>query len=126
MKSFFLCLIFLFFFSCASDTSLSEQDTDLNKMDDLKAEITALIDNSICSTETTCNYIAFGSKACGGPTSYLVYPSSINTTTLNSKVAEFNKLQSDFNKKYGIISDCAIVNPPTSLTCENNKCVAVY
>lgn len=41
-------------------------------------------------------------------------------------VETYNNKEWAFNNKYGIISDCATVIPPTSVICENNTCVAIY
>ena len=77
-------------------------------------------------TKIDCAYIAFGSKPCGGPWSYLVYSISIDVDLLKSKVKQYNKMEDEYNRKHGIASDCAIVLPPTSLNCVNDKCVGVY
>jgi hypothetical protein len=127
MKSFFYFgIVVLFFSACSSDDLVKEKSIDLKSITDLQSEITALAESSVCNESVQCSYIAFGSKACGGPTSFLLYSTSINVNELTSKVAVFNQMQRDFNQKYGIISDCSIVIPPSSLVCENNKCKAIY
>lgn len=120
-----LGLFFLSITSCSTDTLAEEKALDLKKVTDLKSEITALVDSSVCNDETECAYVGFGSKACGGYLSYLVYSNSIDTDLLLTKVTEFNQMQHEFNEKYNIVSDCSILLPPTGLTCEDNKCKAV-
>ena len=123
-----LSLGFLFFsvIGCTSEDSTKEKDVDSKKIADLEEEIIALADSSVCNDETECAFIAFGSKPCGGPWSYMVYSSSINVQLLKDKVEQFNQMQEEFNIKYDIASDCAIVTPPIDLLCEDNKCKAVY
>jgi hypothetical protein len=110
---------------CSNTTETSKEE-DLAELQVLNDEIQQLIATGICSSNTDCYYIAFGSKACGGPTSYLVYSTSIDVNLLKEKVAAYNEKEDDFNKKWGIISDCSVVSPPNSVTCVQGKCSAIY
>lgn len=112
-------------FGCTSTTELGKED-DLAELNNLKEEIELLVDSGICSENSDCESIAFGSKACGGPKTYLAFSSSINVELLQQKVATYNALENSFNKKWGIISDCSVVMPPASVQCINGKCTAVY
>lgn len=109
---------------CEENKIPPTQADDSKELQALKAEIEALANTSICNENTTCKFIAFGSKPCGGPWSYIVYSTSIDTQKLEDLVQKYNQVETDFNNKWGIASDCAIVNPPTSVKCENNTCVA--
>jgi hypothetical protein len=73
-----------------------------------------------------CDSIAFGSKPCGGSWSYLAYPTTIDVDLLLSKVNYYNEKERLFNIKWGIISDCAVVTPPTNVECIEGKCTAIY
>lgn len=112
-------------FGCTSTTELGKED-DLAELNNLKEEIELLVNSGVCSGNSDCDSIAFGSKACGGPKAYLAFSSSINVELLQQKVANYNALETAFNQKWGIISDCAVVMPPTSVQCINGKCTAVY
>jgi hypothetical protein len=112
-------------FGCTSTTELGKED-DLAELNSLKEEIELLVDTSICSENSDCDSIAFGSKACGGPKTYLVFSTSINVELLQQKVATYNALETAFNQKWGIISDCMVILPPTSVECINGKCTGVY
>ena len=92
----------------------------------LKIEIESLANASVCNESTECKFIAFGSKPCGGPWSYLIYSTSIDTNKLEVMVEDYNQKEADYNQKYGVGSDCSVALPPTSITCENNTCVAVF
>ncbi|WP_157804927.1 hypothetical protein [Confluentibacter lentus] len=129
MKKIFLpllaiCLLFMAF-QCEDDANLTKEQ-EQQELVALKQRIENLAETSVCNENTQCKFIAFGSKPCGGPWGYLIYSTSIDVEELESKVGEYNQKQSDFNTKYGIISDCSAVMPPTSLTCENNTCIPVY
>ncbi|NJB71647.1 hypothetical protein GGR42_002109 [Saonia flava] len=88
--------------------------------------VNATAGQSVCADGFTCKFIALGAKACGGPKSYLVYSTSIDTDNLEAMVAAYNQKEKEFNTKWDIVSDCALVVAPTGTTCENGKCVAVY
>jgi len=121
-----LSLTVLFFASCSLNETTDQQDLDLKRLEDLSNEIIALVDSSVCNDESECDFVAFGSKPCGGPWGYLVFSNSIDTDELMEKVDRFNQLQNSYNIRYNIVSDCSVVMPPTSLICEDNKCKGVY
>jgi hypothetical protein len=112
-------------FGCTSTTELGKED-DLAELTSLQEEIELLVNSGVCSENSDCNYIAFGSKACGGPKTYLVFSTSINVELLQQKVETYNALENSFNKKWGIISDCSVPTPPENVTCIAGKCSAVY
>ncbi len=112
-------------FGCTNNTEFTKEE-DLAELTALQEEIELLVDSGVCSENSNCESIAFGSKACGGPKTYLVFSTSINLELLQQKVATYNALENSFNKRWGIISDCSVVLPPTSVTCVNGKCTAIY
>lgn len=112
-------------FGCTNNTESSKEE-DLAELTALQEEIELLVDSGVCSENSDCDYIAFGSKACGGPKKYLVFSTSINVELLQQKVATYNALENSFNKKWGIISDCSVPTPPLNATCIAGKCTAVY
>ena len=121
---FSVCLFFMAF-QCEEDI-ISTQESEKLALIELKNDIETLASSSICNTNYICKYIAFGSKPCGGAWSYLVYSTSIDFEKLESMVATYNLEEANFNEKWGIISDCSLAIPPTSVICENNTCVAIY
>lgn len=110
-------------FGCTNNTEFTKEE-DLAELNTLQEEIELLVDSGVCSENSDCEFIAFGSKACGGPKTYLAFSTSINVELLQQKVATYNALENSFNKKWGIISDCSVVMPPTSVACINGKCEA--
>lgn len=97
-------------------------------IDDIKAaktELNTLIADKQCDTSTQCRVNAVGSRACGGPSSFVVY--STNTasegqvTALSDKIT---KLESSYNSQKEIMSICQHLTTP-STQCVENKCVKI-
>lgn len=120
-----LCVLF-FSTQCDDELPPVTKEFQLEELNSLKTEIENLSSTSICGDTFECKFIAFGSKPCGGPWSYLLYSTSINTERLENLVEEFNEKEANFNKKWGIASDCSFVTPPSSVACENKTCIPVY
>lgn len=78
-----------------------------------------------CSETVGCGSIAFGSKACGGPKEYLLFPNSINSATLQEMVLEYNNLEAEYNVLTNAVSDCMFVQPPTNVGCVNGVCSVI-
>ena len=114
----------LFSTQCDEDKPVTFED-DQADLIAFKTEIKNLVSTSICSDDFECQYIAFNSKPCGSAWEYLIYSTSINNDKLEAMVESYNAQEKDFNERWGIASDCAVVLPPTSISCENNICVAV-
>ncbi|WP_242083814.1 hypothetical protein [Aestuariivivens sediminis] len=131
MKSSLIRVLFLLIglglaaFRC-NDNEDQTYNTELAGLNELKTQIQNLAESAVCDNDTTCKFIAFGSKPCGGPWSYLVYSTSIDTDQIENLVAAFNEKENLFNAKWGVASDCALTQPPRDVICENNRCVAVY
>ncbi|MCF8274553.1 MAG: hypothetical protein K9I95_12045 [Flavobacteriaceae bacterium] len=121
---FVICSLFMAF-QCEDDSNLIMEDEQKALMVSKKI-IEDLAATSVCNENTECKFIAFGSKPCGGPWSYLIYSTSIDTNELESLVEEFNQNQANFNQKWGIVSDCSFALPPTNVNCENNSCIPIY
>ena len=124
---FILAPLFLLLFStqCDEDNVITQEE-EREELNILKTEIEDLANSSICNENTECKFIGFGSKPCGGVWTYIIYSTSINTDKLESLVADYNERENEFNRTWGVISDCSLANPPTSVGCENNSCVAVF
>lgn len=101
-------------------------DEKRQTLNEMKLTIQNLADTSVCSEEFECRSLALGSKPCGGPWSYLVYSTSIDTLKLTKLVAAYNQFEKTMNTECGLMSDCAMVMPPQQLQCKNNTCIAIY
>ena len=116
-------ILLLLLFAC------NNNDTDLvavkeQRMAEISENVEAIIANKSCNGADDCASIAWGSKPCGGPWSYLVYaPGNVNVTQLEQLVSEYNQLQAEVNQLNGAVSDCAFVTKP-ELECLDDICVA--
>jgi hypothetical protein len=111
-------------FGCSNNSATSQEEERLH-LAELKSNIEHLVSEGTCSNEKECDFIAFGSKPCGGPWSYLVYSTTIDVKLLKEKVKYYNSKEHVFNKKWGIASDCMMAAPPTKLECIDGVCKAV-
>ena len=100
------------------------QEEDQLQMKNLIKKIDSLIAIETCSDPADWKFTAIGSKACGGPTSYIAYPINLEDEILK-KASQFTSMQSEFNTKYGLMSDCAMILPPVEIRCENLKAVLI-
>lgn len=112
-------------FSCSTNSETTQEE-DLEVLTNLKNEIKLLVVENSCAENSNCDFIAFGSKPCGGPWSYLVYSTAIDVELLNEKVTTYNEMEAEYNIKWGVVSDCMFVSPPTSVECVDGKCTAIY
>lgn len=90
------------------------------------SEIQALSSSVNCTDATSWDYLPIGSKACGGPTGYIAYSKTIDKVSFIKKVSDYTSAQAAFNKKWGVISDCAFVSPPKSISCVDGKAKLNY
>lgn len=140
MKNLLIIIIsFLTVVSCSSTKKLSDPETlpkdisfkpennvsqieDRENLKQLIGEIDSLISTEVCTDPTEWTFTAIGAKPCGGPSSYLAYPKKLAEEIL-PKVTQFTAMQDAINKKYHLMSDCAVVLPPSEIICENGKAV---
>lgn len=120
---FVLIVVALSFQCSSSDNSKSSDIITQEMLDAKKAEVMTLINNSSCSG--SCNYIAFGSKPCGGPREYLLFSNAVNLEQLQLLVTQYNELEHQFNVQTNAVSDCAMVLPPNTVECVNGTCVII-
>ena len=89
----------------------------------LRREIAELIGPARCMNLVQCRIAAIGMDSCGGPAEYLVYSwLSTDKGALETRIAEYNFLQEDQQKKQQPPANCAALPEPTA-TCVNGRCV---
>lgn len=104
----------------------SSQKYDQAQLDKLKATINSAISKEKCTGNTDEWASApMGSKACGGPKFYIAYPKKLESSIL-LKIEDYNNKEKDFNTKFGITSDCAMIGEPTGIRCVNGKAEVIY
>ena len=105
---------------------LSEQEKEHRALMDLFEEFNNLAYSETCIDVSNWTFIAYGSKACGGPQGYIAYSTKIDTITFLQKVEAYTNAEKAFNIKWGIASDCAITNAPKGIECQNGFPTLIY
>ena len=90
-----------------------------------KQKILNYIQSFSCANATGCLSIAFGAKPCGGPREFLVYPNTVDQTTLEIMVNEYYEMDHRHNIETGAVSDCMVVSPPNNVNCINGVCTII-
>jgi Fe-S-cluster containining protein len=116
-------LCFVLFMACSKQENLTPSADD-QKLEQLGKEIQDFAKNKTCAGGDDCKTMAMGSKACGGPTSYIVYAlSKTDEKQLSEKVKQYTDFQKELNIKYNRTSDCLFLSPPT-VDCLNGVCAS--
>jgi len=127
MKWFFKILalsLILQSFQCTDSNDSSDLITS-TQLETKKQEINTYINSFGCSESVGCNYIAFGSKPCGGPRTYLVFSNDVNLTHLKDLVTKYNEMDNLYNIQTKAISDCSFLLPPNEIKCINGVCTII-
>ena len=124
-----LSTILLLAFACEDSTGITDKtkrEEDEQLLEQLYKEIEALSASVTCTEAEEWDFVAIGSKACGGPTGYMAYSTQINEEQFLEKVDYFTEQQKAFNTKWGIASTCDIPPEPLSVVCEDGQPVFIY
>lgn len=124
--SFIVSVVCLLFSSCSNDENSQEEAAQ--KLDKMYNEIIAisLANSQPCTNPQEWDFVASGAKACGGYSVYIVYSKKINIEKFLEKIKNFTDAQNDYNKKWGIVSDCAMAVNPTGIKCSEGKPVLSF
>lgn len=120
----FALFIVLKSFQC-TDSNESDKLITAEQLETKKQEIQNYINSFNCSESLGCGFIAFGSKPCGGPRTYLLFSNGVDLSKLQTMVKEYNEMDEMHNKQTNAISDCSYVSPPTEVKCINGVCAII-
>jgi hypothetical protein len=109
--------------SLKPENNLSQQE-DRQHLSSLIREIEMQIQSISCDGAADWAFSPIGAKHCGGPTSYIAYPKNMESQIL-PEIKKFTEMQSAFNKKYNLMSDCKLVTSPTGVKCIDGEAVLV-
>lgn len=132
MKNYNILVLFLLFLGLSCNDSeeptfnFEEMEAEYTILQEERLAIEALAIAEVCVDESSCDYVAFGSKPCGGPWTYLAYNSNIDVDAFLQRVEIYNNNEESFNLKWGIASDCSTPAPPNNVECIDGVCTAVY
>lgn len=104
----------------------SDQEKDYLELMNLFTEIEVVANSVNCDNANDWSYIAYGSKACGGPQGYMAYSNKINVQEFLEKVELYTNKEKEYNEKWEINSTCDVPLTPRYITCENGKAVLKY
>jgi len=124
----FLFIAFnILLFSCNNNDS-SSQETEMQNLTKMYDEIisTSMVNSTPCTNPAEWSFTAIGSKACGGSAGYIPYSLKINVPEFLKKVENYTNTQAAYNKKWGIMSTCEIIVPPSGVDCVNGKPTLIY
>jgi len=123
----FIRIIFIFgvLLSCNDNNELTQEQEGQN-LNQLFSEIENLATSENCDDSAEWTFTSYGTKACGGSVGFIAYSTNIDTELFLEKVEEHRTAQSEFNEKWGIISDCSIPSQPSTVICENGNPVLEY
>ena len=122
MNWFRLIFIPITLLSC-NDTT---QKFDKQALDLKRQNIIAFINTAVCSAPESCRWIAVGSKPCGGPSEYFVYPATLDSAKLSQMVIAYSQEINSYNLKWNVVSDCSVVMPPDSVRCMASNCYGYW
>lgn len=115
-------LLPLVFLSCTKPGSVAvTKEDEARELAKMRAAIDKVANSVSCTDAADWKFIPIGSKACGGPTGYIAYHKTIDEAAFKKMVDAYTTAQQDFNKKWGVASDCAMVMPPAGVKCEDGK-----
>ncbi len=103
----------------------SSQKYDQAQLDRIRVSIESEVTKEKCTDATEWAFAPMGAKSCGGPQLYIAYPKKMEKSIL-SRIDDYTEKVKAFNQKYGIMSDCMMVNPPTAIKCIKGKAELVY
>ncbi len=107
----------------ATETACTHTIKISNSLPGLLAQIEQTVGTPYADKLASCKLAAIGAKACGGPSSYLVYSTEAsNEETLLTLVTRYNQLSHERNIREALISNCAVVLPP-EVTLKDGICV---
>lgn len=110
----------------ACESSKTDFEQDKASLEQLFQEIEKLSLSENCINENDWKFVGYGAKACGGFQGYIAYSSAIDEAHFLNLVDSYTAQEKAFNEKWAVISDCALVNPPKSISCQNNLPVFNY
>lgn len=88
------------------------------------SEIQTLANSQNCTNVAEWRISPVGSKACGGPATYIAYHISVENEII-PMIQEYTRRQAHYNMEAGILSDCALVPQPSGLRCDNGRAVLI-
>lgn len=121
-----IMVLALFFMASCKDNHESLKADDEKKLKELYTNIQKMTQQFNCENTGDWKFTEIGSKACGGPGSYIAYSIKMDTSVFLQRVRSYTTQQAAFNKRWDVSSDCMMVLPPKGVACEDGKPKFIY
>jgi len=107
--------------ACERAAEAPPADRTLDRID---AELREAVGEARAQAVTDCRPLAYGAKACGGPSQTLVYSQTDGDPERVRRLAEeYTALEDEINRRENRESDCMLLMEPTPAL-EGGRCVA--
>ena len=84
--------------------------------------IQALVGKAACTSDSQCQVLPIGAKACGGPASHLAYSTAhTDAAELQALAERYHAEQQAGNQRSGMVSTCRMLPTPLA-SCRANTC----
>ena len=86
------------------------------------ARIQALVGKAECTSDSQCQVLPIGARACGGPASHLAYSTAnADAAELRALAERYHAEQQAGNQRSGMVSTCRMEPTPVA-SCRANTC----
>lgn len=93
-----------------------------SEMRDIRLLMEREVGDAAAKRPEQCRAIPLGSKACGGPQSFLVYSTAVsNERRLQELARQYAEAEEKYNRVTGAVSTCSFLMPP-EVHLEHGKC----
>ncbi len=131
MRTLLLCGLLALVAGCTTPGGAASDPVRFASMDDYQSRrtaamerLTAAVGDARATDASACRALAVGSKACGGPTQYVVFSTVATDATEAERLAgEVTALDRAANAQFGLVSTCDLLMEP-GVAVEGGRCVA--
>jgi cell division protein FtsB len=108
----------------AVETPSTNRAASEARVRELEQQARAIVRTDGCDQASECATAPVGTKACGGPRTYLVYcRATTDEAALMRALDALKGAEEAYNREAGIVSDCMLVTPP-AVRLEGSSCTA--
>ncbi len=107
--------------ACEKQSMIGSPEAESLLLERLHNEIDSLASSYPCHDAAEWRFTAIGEKPCGGPAGYVAYSTEMDTAGFLNKVEIYTERQRVYNAKWNVVSDCAVLAPPSRIICDDGK-----